>query len=75
MSMSTNGVVPTSGSIERSNKLLAEMEKFSTSPGCRRRAILAYFGEDMGKNMSQSEDGSQGGSESVSVRVRGKGYE
>ncbi|CAM9820322.1 unnamed protein product, partial [Ectocarpus sp. 4 AP-2014] len=30
------------------NKLLAEMEKFSTSPGCRRRAILAYFGEDMG---------------------------
>ncbi|CAN0219814.1 unnamed protein product, partial [Scytosiphon promiscuus] len=28
--------------------LLAAMEKFATSAGCRRRALLGYFGEDMG---------------------------
>eukprot|EP00903_Cladosiphon_okamuranus_P019699 g18102.t1 len=48
MGMSTTGTPPTQESIERSNKQLAEMEKFATSPGCRRRAVLSHFGEDMG---------------------------
>lgn len=49
MEMSTNGMKPSANSVEIGNKLLAEMEKFATSPGCRRRALLKYFGEDMGE--------------------------
>eukprot|EP00752_Nemacystus_decipiens_P004929 g4486.t1 len=45
---STNGTPPTPESIERATTQLAEMEKFATSPGCRRRAVLSHFGEDMG---------------------------
>lgn len=35
--------------VERDLQLLAAMEKFATAPGCRRKALLAYFGEDMGE--------------------------
>lgn len=49
MGMSTNGTPPTQDSIERTTTQLAEMEKFATSPGCRRRAVLSHFGEDMGE--------------------------
>ncbi|CAM9785474.1 unnamed protein product, partial [Sphacelaria rigidula] len=33
----------------RDLKLLAAMEKFATAPDCRRKALLGYFGEDMGE--------------------------
>ena len=49
MEMPNNGVRPSAKSLEIGNKLLAEMEKFATSPGCRRRSLLKYFGEDMGE--------------------------
>ncbi|CAM9478460.1 unnamed protein product [Ascophyllum nodosum] len=48
MEMPNSGVRPSAKSLEIGNKLLAEMEKFATSPGCRRRSLLKYFGEDMG---------------------------
>lgn len=49
MAMSTNGESPSATTIERGNKLLAEMESFATGAGCRRRSLLKYFGEDMGE--------------------------
>lgn len=51
MSMSTNGIAPSAETIRRSNELLAKMENFATGPGCRRRTLLTYFGEDMGENI------------------------
>ncbi|CAM9767620.1 unnamed protein product, partial [Hapterophycus canaliculatus] len=45
LALSTNGVAPTAESLKRSSALLAEMERFSTSAGCRRRTLLEYFGE------------------------------
>lgn len=49
MGMSTNGTPASPESIARATKQLAEMEKFATNPGCRRRAVLSHFGEDMGE--------------------------
>lgn len=49
MAMGTSGVAVTATSTERSNQLLAKMVKFATGLGCRRRALLMYFGEDMGE--------------------------
>ena len=49
MGMNTNGIPATQESMERAMAQLAEMEKFATSPGCRRRAVLSHFGEDMGE--------------------------
>lgn len=49
MSMSTSGIAPSASTIRRSNELIAKMENFATGPGCRRRALLMYFGEDMGE--------------------------
>lgn len=49
MAMGTNGEAPTATTIERGNKLLAEMESFATGAGCRRRSLLRYFGEDTGE--------------------------
>lgn len=49
MSTSTTGVPVTRETMARENELLAKMEQFATAPGCRRKALLAYFGEDMGE--------------------------
>ncbi|CAM9610742.1 unnamed protein product, partial [Laminaria digitata] len=43
-----DGLPAKSTTIDRGNKLLAEMESFATGSGCRRRSLLKYFGEDMG---------------------------
>lgn len=51
MGMSTSGAPTPPAVIARDLKLLAAMEKFATAPGCRRKALLGYFGEDMGEKL------------------------
>lgn len=55
MGMSTNGVPPSPAVLERDFKLLAAMAKFATASTCRRRALLGYFGEDLGERDGQHE--------------------
>lgn len=49
IAMSTTGAPTSPAVVERDLKLLAAMEKFATAPDCRRKALLGYFGEDMGE--------------------------